>query len=514
MLNFNKFFYSKKFNFFILIFALLTIGLSFLWIFRQIDTYFLSLGGDPLIHLIFARNFASGYFFQFNIGEVSSAATSPIYVILLSLFYLLMGDLFFIIPKVISLISLIIIILTFYFQFKNKFSSLNLLLVILFFWVFPPVIFQSLYGMENILYTALVICLIANRKSLILNKQYIFFIPFLIFLRPESVFFIISCFFYFLIKKKYYLIIYLFLGGLLSLFIIVFLEFFYGFNNFEAGNSRRILNDLIPNYLSYFDIFSFKIYVKPLFSSIYLIPFLSLLLLNLNKLTLGIINFIFFIIFIPLLLHLLGIFPNSHFPRYFFLSYTLSIYLFIFFLSEMSFINSVKTFILSSLIIIICLIGFYRNSINEVIKNYDIPIFFENIKDENTKLYSKQIKELFLTKNEVLRIGTVEIQHKIFFDNNLEFYSLDGLINSNILNYNENKIINLEKFIIDNNINVLFPYPTIIGKGFSQVKTYPKNDTLYNLEFNKKTRLGLLFYEKKSFRNNFDLPFVIKVTNK
>ena len=493
------------------ILPLISIIISCYWIFEQTNNYLLSLGGDPLIHLIFAKNLSNGYFFHFNLDKVSSAASSPIYVAILSLTFKFFGQNYILIPKIISLICFVSINFILFFKFKSFFSNLNLILLIILFTVFPPVIFQSLYGMENILFTVFVLIIFLNRNKIIRNKIFLFLIPFLIFLRPESVFFIFSIFCYISLKKKFSQIIYLFIGLAVCLFILVLIEHVYGFNNFSAGNSRRTLNELVPSYLSYLDFILAKIYFKPIVALFYLLPFLIIIIINSNKVSLGNLNFLLGMVLLPFLLHLVGILPNAHFPRYFFPSYTLSIFIFINILSKSNFKELTQTSLICVLILFFSILGIYRNTINDIEKNRDIPLIFENIKLENIHNNSLQISKLLGNKNNI-NIGIVEIQHKLFFKNNFTFFSLDGLINSNILDFNENKIINIKKFIINNSIDVLIPYPKSLGKRFTQLETYPSNNQLYNLKYNKITKIGNLNYEKKQFINSFDIPFIVKIS--
>ena len=63
------------------------------------------------------------------------------------------------------------------------------------------------------------------------------------------------------------------------------LDFFYGFNNFAAGNSRRMLNDLVPDFLKYIDLKYLKIYIKPLVAIIYLLPFIILMTTYMKKIS-------------------------------------------------------------------------------------------------------------------------------------------------------------------------------------------------------------------------------------
>lgn len=500
-----KFQYLKILKFFLLTTAFI---LSSVWIITQFYNYLLVLGGDPLIHLIFAKNFSSGYFFHFNTGNVSSAATSPIYVIFLSIFYLLFGDYFILSPKIISLLSLLLIILLIYKKFNNKLAKINNFLLILFFCVFPPIIFQALYGMENMLFSLLGIYIILNNEKILNNKLYLLIIPFLIFLRPESIFLILGIFSYLVFKKKFIYIFYILLGLLICLIIIGSLDFFYGFNNFAAGNSRRILNDLVPDFLKYIDLKYLKIYTKPLVAIIYLLPFIVLLATYRKKISFFYFNFTLFIFFLPLIAHIIGILPNSHFPRYFLFPYIFCIVMIGIILINSKLGKFTQTFILSILIIFFSSINLYRSSL--IHNNNDLYDIFENIKESNIANNSNQI--ISYAGTEITNIALTEIQHKLYFNDKFNFYSLDGLINSDILKYNQNKIINLEKFIINNNINILIPFPSKLGKRFLQMETYPSNDFLYNLDFNNKKKFGKLFYEKKLFKNKFNIPFIILIT--
>lgn len=65
------------------------VGILFLWLgaLFNISWKLSYLGGDTLIHLIFAENMARGHPLEFNPGHILAGATSPFWTLIISLFF-------------------------------------------------------------------------------------------------------------------------------------------------------------------------------------------------------------------------------------------------------------------------------------------------------------------------------------------------------------------------------------------------------------------------------------------
>ncbi len=67
------------------------VAASVLWFFYLTVQYYWIFGGDPEIHIIFAKNFLSGHVLEFNPGFKSGGETSPLYMLLVAGMMGLMG---------------------------------------------------------------------------------------------------------------------------------------------------------------------------------------------------------------------------------------------------------------------------------------------------------------------------------------------------------------------------------------------------------------------------------------
>ena len=203
--------------------------------------YIFLFGGDPDIHIIFAKNLLKGYFLQFNPGIYSSGETSIGYMFFVALVYLVFGKFTAVIMKLTGIFSLVYIFKI----IKNnilindkKYITIFLLSIL----VMPFILFQALLSMENMPFAAIIIFLINYYyKKGFTNTFISFFIPFLTFVRPEFIFFIffilVNDFLEFKkINKK------LILGCALTFTTFIAIEIYTGVPIHGAGLIRRIIS--------------------------------------------------------------------------------------------------------------------------------------------------------------------------------------------------------------------------------------------------------------------------------
>jgi hypothetical protein len=120
--------------------------------------------GDAVIHLVFAKNFALGHFFEYNIGEKASGSTSPIWTGLLSLVYTLTPNNFVYSSKIFTIIIYLFSLLLIYFVGSKLYGDKTIGLLSLFLWTsFANLAEYSAVGMETALYIAILLL------SLLLN---------------------------------------------------------------------------------------------------------------------------------------------------------------------------------------------------------------------------------------------------------------------------------------------------------------------------------------------------------
>ncbi|MDA3798773.1 MAG: hypothetical protein PF692_06810 [Kiritimatiellae bacterium] len=147
--------------------SLFALNLFFLWVPLSVQ-----VEGDVLIHLVLARNIATGHFFEYGIGQATNAGTSPLWEMILALTGMLSGTLsaeesFFRATRIISGFFLIISSLLFFKVSRLKGFGIGASIFLAAFIFCNPI---SLYwGLINPMETPLVLFFIAV-VLLVLNR--------------------------------------------------------------------------------------------------------------------------------------------------------------------------------------------------------------------------------------------------------------------------------------------------------------------------------------------------------
>ena len=116
---------------------------------------------DTWIHFRFAENFANGHFFEFNIGDPTPGTTSPLWIIILSIPFLISSKLFMVFSFLVGSIFLLLTCLEVYrlgkrLGFNENYSFLISLLTLL----AGRLLWSSLSGMEITLFCYLSVIII------------------------------------------------------------------------------------------------------------------------------------------------------------------------------------------------------------------------------------------------------------------------------------------------------------------------------------------------------------------
>ena len=107
-------------------------------------------GGDPEIHIIFAKNFLQGNFLEFNPGFKTSGETSILYMIFIaSLLLLIPIEYIWLLMSFTGLIALLALLVYFINFFEKKPISYLICLYVI---SIPSIFFQAFLGMENMLF--------------------------------------------------------------------------------------------------------------------------------------------------------------------------------------------------------------------------------------------------------------------------------------------------------------------------------------------------------------------------
>ena len=187
-------------------------------------------GGDPEIHLIFAKNLLAGNWFEFNPGIKSGGETSPLYMLIVSFYLLIAGDYAQYLMKATGVISLVATAILIYKATPNTVSN-NRIILCLIFASMTFVHYQSQRGMENFLFAALITYVIHRYYSN--DPPTTFVLPPLVvslyLLRPEAVFLTIWLFLRALLKKDKRLLIATLISIALIITIYKTINLFLGF---------------------------------------------------------------------------------------------------------------------------------------------------------------------------------------------------------------------------------------------------------------------------------------------
>ena len=151
-------------------------------------------GGDPEIHIIFARNLLNNGLLEFNLGYPTSGETSPLYMLIIAFFVSAIPSEF--VPfamKALGILSLLFALIISTSPIKN---SILRMIIIGYCLSIPSLFFQGWMGMENMLFAAIYILFLKliyfklSQNSLPISIICILslFPLILFFLRPEAFF--------------------------------------------------------------------------------------------------------------------------------------------------------------------------------------------------------------------------------------------------------------------------------------------------------------------------------------
>ncbi len=183
---------------------------------------------DPYIHMSMARNLATKFMLSVDGYHYGSASSSPLWTILLALFYFLPNHLFYLIPFIFNIVFQIFnLILVKQIMLKIfNYNIPNILLILLF--LLTPFIPLTFGGMEHSLQILLVLLMLyyflklsIDYKSLSTKIMMLILAPFVVFVRYENFAFIFMIFFILVLFIKDYKFAFIFIISSL-LFVFLF----------------------------------------------------------------------------------------------------------------------------------------------------------------------------------------------------------------------------------------------------------------------------------------------------
>lgn len=300
---------------------------SVLWFFYLTVQYYWIFGGDPEIHIIFAKNYLSGHVLEFNRGFKSGGETSPVYMLLVAGLIRLLGVYVPYGMKAVTLVSFAMLIFLLYRagNGSGRFRGIFFVLIVA---GLPFLQLQAYLGMENILFALVVVWLGALHDRGKLNQGLLLCgLPALFFLRPEAVF----VYAWIMVLSLFEGRVRLLLGAAVSLVVTYLLykslNAYTGVDTHSAGMIRRFLSGLTAFKLDLVDV-SLYVSTVALVRMLYLAPIAVLTFLYRSGLSVDDKITLFVLVALPATLHVFNVLPNFHFARYFLFEFMVLFYIF------------------------------------------------------------------------------------------------------------------------------------------------------------------------------------------
>ena len=400
--------------------------------------YFPIFGGDPEIHIIFSNNLLNGNWLQFNREIYSGGETSPVYMLLISLFSLFFDSYQQYFLKALSACALFgIIILIAVAAGKERISNGLFVGILYTCMCFVP--FQTALGMENILFAFLILLFIYFFSPL--SKTWnnfsavLIMVPFLFYLRPEAIFLLIYISIISLIFKNYKIFASSIFAFVLIIAIFFSLDYATGVNAQSAGVIRAFTSRAEAYKIVFLE-YSLYINIKPLRQLIYVLPIFIYLFFKIKTLKVqGRILILCFFIF-PFFAHLFSLLPNTHYSRYSLYSYAVLFYVF----------SGVLLLSFNHKIITVISIYIMSFSFVEFYVRMDLPRFtvfqsVENFKKSSINSYSNELYERLSTSEGKISIALQEVQLRGRLDDRFIIWSLDGITDASLSTFVSNGYI-------------------------------------------------------------------------
>jgi hypothetical protein len=438
-------------------------------------------GGDPEIHIIFARNFLNGGFLEFNLGSPTSGETSPIYMLVVAFISKMFSA--EIVPFFMKLLSIIALIFAIIFS-TEPIKNLRMRIIVAFYCLaVPSLLFQGFLGMENMLFAAVFVLLIrtmtyhlgVRRTSLIYNIIICTSPVFLYFLRPEAIFIGLFGAILALLRGKY-LHLFTFLTSLLIIYYLnELVHIISGVPLHGAGKARTVFcnSETVSAYIcTGWEVYFSK---KPLYFVLMcsgLIGSIMILLKHYPKIYITKDYIAIMIVILgPLGLHFLNFFPNTHFSRYILYAFFSMV-----FVASMIIGNAqeVPNRLKNSSIFVLCLFAFIIFVVEHSLRStFDRALTHRKI-TEITSLQSEKTKKnlsdaicdkVDFCETDGIVLANVEVQIRLRLDERFTVASLDGITDFKFLDFIlPNGCIDLFGYLRFRSVNLLWSFPDYTPK--------------------------------------------------
>jgi hypothetical protein len=423
-------------------------ALAVIWVTYLGNRFWWIFGGDPEIHVIFARNLLDGHFLEFNPGYKSGGETSPLYMLIVAAGYTLLGSYVPYGMKALAYLSFAVIC---YLLFQsNEMAAISRR------WSFvllaacmPFFVFQASLGMENMLFAALAVAVVhigyrrADRRF-ILGLPVV--LPVLFFLRPEAVFVALWLGCLAVAKRRMADVLTVIVSIGITYALYVVLNRYTGVETHNAGLIRAYLSTLsaIRLPLAGHDVF---VSPKALVGMSYALPLLAYMGVNYRALSSRDLITLGTLFFVPATLHVFNVLPNTQFSRYFLFEYGVLLYVF-----GSRFLASIESRALVGIWLVTMSIAFAEVHARAGSTDFGASDSIRETSPEAVKAYSDALFAALRPSVVPVAIATQEVQLRGRVDARFVVWSLDGITDFRLGHHLQAGYIDHFGYIRDRNI--------------------------------------------------------------
>jgi hypothetical protein len=426
------------------------VAVSLLWFCYLTFQYYWIFGGDPEIHIIFAKNFLSGHVLEFNPGFKSGGETSPVYMLMVAGLLAFMGVYVPYGMKALSFISFALLIYLLY-RAANQSGNIRRLLFILLVAGLPFLQLQAYLGMENILFALIVLWVVTLHVRGELNLGLLLCgLPLMFFLRPEAVFVYAWIITLCLFQGRRRVLVGTAVSLVTTFLLYKLLNSYTGVDTHSAGMIRRFLSGLTAIKL---DLGKYYIYISTVAAvrMLYVAPIFVLIILYRRALSLEDRITLFVLVVLPAVLHVFNILPNFHFARYFLFEFVVLFHVFVL---------RVLPLVPMRTLILVLWLPFMTMS---VVEHYSRLMKFSNaaqtvvaLKEESIRKYSDLLVARLGEHETPIVIASQEVQIRARLDDRFLVWSLDGVTDNKLANSLGNDYVDHFSYIKDRDIRYIF----------------------------------------------------------
>lgn len=444
----------------------------------------LTFGGDPEIHLVFAKHALAGHPLQFNIGDYSSGETSPLYMVALA-GIMAVGGVFAaaVSMKVLGVLSLLGLATLLFRETRtilgrgHPLASLLPLALI----AMPSSTFQSQLGMENMPFALGMALLQLESIKPQSRARYAvgtFLTAVLFLLRPEAVFLML----FRLVnattssKDRVWRTSVVAAGAVACLIIVWVLEYSTGAPLYGAGLARSAIGRFESTPLAFANMRFFSL--RPLAFCAYAWPMMLVVVIRWRRLAAIERTGVLCLVAVPLALHFAGILPNFHFSRYSLYLWFPMIHAFVAAVAVASWLPRGSTLLMA--IGPLCA-GGVEYGLRErlhVSANRRLLSTWAATRPGAIARYSDMLCEIVTCGARPVVVAAHEVQVRLRLDERFIVRSLDGIVDYRFLPYIQPGGIDHVGYFAERNVDIVLDWAVMSHRATAQIREIARRAAL------------------------------------